>query len=119
MSSKKAFVEHVRARVGTEELVLAPGYGPNPGNDVLLLDRKGYDSGEYGEQEGDFEEHPGYCAEAVVLRGVAPEFKEIAVGFEEACRSARHIYEWSPGPGLVWKRMADFVWDLERFMEAK
>ena len=119
MSSKKAFVEHVRARVSTEELVLAPGYGPNPGNDVLLLDRAGYDSGEYGEQEYEFEEHPGYCAAAVVLRGVAPAFKEIAGEFEEACRSAYRIYEWSPGQGLVWKSEADFEWDIKLFLEAK
>ena len=119
MSSKKDFVEYLRATATTEELVLAPGYGPDPGRSVLLLDRSGYDSGEYGEQEDDFEEHPGYCAEAVVLRGVAPEFKEIAGEFEEACHSAYSIYEYSPGPGLVWKDASDFEWDLERFLEAK
>ena len=119
MSSKKDFVEYLRATAtSTEEWVLGPAY-PGPGRDVILVDKNGYDSGEYGEQEYEYEEHHGYCAAAVVLRGVAPEFEEIAGEFEEACRDAYRIYEYSPGPGLVWKSMADFEWDLRRFLEAK
>ena len=118
MSSKNDFVEYMKEVVGVEEWVLAPAY-PGPGRDVILVDKDGYDSGEYGEQEDDFEEHPGYCAAAVVLRGVAPEFKEIAGEFEEACRGAYRIYEYSPGPGLVWNSMADFECDIKRFLEVK
>ena len=138
MSSKNDFVEYMKEVVGVEEWVLGPAY-PGPGRDMILMDKKGYESGEYGEQEDcyeeqedcyeeqedgcssypGYEEHPGYCREAVVLRGVAPEFKEIAGEFEEACRDAYRIYEYSPGPGLVWKSMADFEWDVKRFLEAK
>lgn len=124
MSSKKDFVEYLRATVRTEEWALAPAH-QDPGRNALLLDRAGYDSGEYGEQEYEYEEYtgedgfPGYCSGAIVLRGVAPEFKEIAVEFEDSCRSAYSIYDYSPGPGLVWNGMSDFEWDLERFLEAK
>ena len=120
MNSKKSFVEYLKAKITTEELVLAPVDQDGPGEDMILLEKEGYESGYYGcEHEDEFEENPGYCAEAVVLRGVGQEFREMGREFEGACRSAYSIYEYSPGPGLVWKDASDFEWDLERFMEAK
>ena len=127
MSSKKDFVEHMRSMITVEEWVLAPAH-PDPGRNSLLLDRGWYYT---SMREGGYEEYveyeeykgedgfPGYCAEAVVLRDVAPEFSETPGEFEEACRSAYTIYDYSPGPGLVWKDASDFESDLRRYMEAK
>ena len=143
MSSKKsfveylkAFVEHVRASVTTEEWVLGPAY-PGPGRDVILVDKNGYESGEYGEQEDcyeeqedeygeqedgcssypGYEEHPGYCREAVVLRGVPADLAEEAYAFRDACRDAFWICDCDHS--LVWKSRYDFECDIKRFLEAK
>ena len=116
MNSKKEFVEALRARITVEEWALGPAECDSD-YEMILMDREGYETGEFGEKELEYEEDPGYCDAAVVLRDVGLEFEEVTREFADACRYAKHIYDWREGPGLVWKSMADFEWDLGRYLE--